>query len=97
MGLHKINKVYKADDSGLADLGTFSSVGDAALAAAQRLAGNAEAVGRGTYEAVRATVTAGWTNERRTGAIVRETAPDYRDSRDAILRRVIDAMGGRRS
>jgi hypothetical protein len=94
MGLHKIRgiKSYMADDAGLKGLGTSAAVGDATLAAAQRLAGNAQAVGRGTYEAAPATVVAGWNNERRAGAVVRETRPDWRDTRDAILLRVADSM-----
>lgn len=86
------SRSYKADDSGLKELGTVQAVGDATLAAAKRLAGNAEAVGRGTYEAKPATVTAGWDNELRAGAVVRETSHDYKDARDSILRRVIEAM-----
>lgn len=83
---------YLADDAGLRELGTSAAVGAVTLAAAQRIAGNAEAVGRGTYEAAPATVLAGWNNERRAGAVAREKSPDYRDSRDAILRRVVEAM-----
>ncbi|YCK81404.1 hypothetical protein M1D89_20405 [Arthrobacter sp. D3-18] len=83
---------YKADDSGLKELGTVESVGEATLAAAKRLAGNAEAVGRGTYEAKPTTVTAGWDNELRAGAVVRETSHEYKDARDSILRRVIESM-----
>lgn len=94
MALHKIRgvKSYMADDSGLRDFGTSKAVSDASLAAAQRLAGNAQAVGRGTYEAASATVTAGWANERRAGAVVRESRPDWRDTRDAILLRVAQSM-----
>jgi len=59
MGLHKIRgiKSYMADDAALKDFGTSSAVGEATLAAAKRLAGNAQAVGRGEYEATPATVT----------------------------------------
>lgn len=94
MALHKVrgSRSYKADDAGLRNLATSSGVGSATLAAAQRLAGNAEAVGRGSYAASPATVTAGWANERRAGAAVRETAREYRDARDSILIRVIEAM-----
>lgn len=94
MALHKIRgvKSYMADDSGLRDFGTSKAVSDAAMAAAQRMAGNAQAVGDGTYEAAPATVTAGWANERRAGAVVRETSPHWRDARDAILRRVMQSM-----
>lgn len=97
MALHKIRGVknYMADDAGLRDLATSSAMGAAALSAAQRLAGNAGAVGRGTYEAKPATVTAGWANERRAGAMVSESKPDFRDSRDAILLRVADSMAVR--
>lgn len=86
------SRSYKADDSGLKELGTVQAVGDATLVAAKRLAGNAEAVGRGTYEAKPATVTAGWDNELRAGAVVREKSPNYKDARDSILRRVVEAM-----
>lgn len=94
MGLHKVpgTKVYLADDRGLRELGTSKEIGAATLAAAQRLAGNAQAVGRGTYEAKPATVTAGWANERRAGAVVREVRKDWRDTRDAILLRVAESM-----
>lgn len=97
MGLHKIPgvKIYLADDRGLKDLGTSAAVAKATLEAAQRLAGNAQAVGDGTYEAAPATVTAGWANERRAGAVVRESSPHWRDSRDAVLLRVADAMAVR--
>ncbi|MFS2090561.1 hypothetical protein [Paenarthrobacter nicotinovorans] len=70
----------------------MQSVGEATLAAAERLAGNAEAVGRGKYEAKPTTVTAGWDNELRAGAVVRETSHDFKDARDSILRRVVEAM-----
>lgn len=94
MALRKVrgSRSYKADDDGLKVFGRSPEVGDAALEAAQRLAGNAQSVGRGKYEAAPATVTAGWGNELRAGAIVRETSPEYRDSRDSILLRVADAM-----
>ncbi len=83
---------YKPLSDGFRSLGMDAAVGAVTLAAAKSIAGNAQAVGRGTYEAVPAIVTAGWSNERRTGAIVRESSPDYRDSRDAILLRVIASM-----
>jgi hypothetical protein len=94
MALHKVpgSRVYLSDDSGLKDLGSSSAVGAATLAAAQRLAGNAQAVGRSEYEARPATVTVGWKNERRAGAVVRESRADWRDTRDAILLRVADSM-----
>jgi hypothetical protein len=97
MALRRVpgSRSYLADDSGLKDLGTSSAIGDATLAAAQRLAGNAQAVGRGEYEASPATVMAGWANERRAGAVVRESRKDWRDTRDAILLRVAESMEAR--
>ncbi|MBT8162797.1 MULTISPECIES: hypothetical protein [Arthrobacter] len=94
MGLQRVpgSRSYRADDAGLRDFGTSAKVGEATLAAAKRLAGNAEAVGSGTYEAAPATVTAGWGNETRAGAVVREKSPSYKDARDSILHRVIEAM-----
>jgi len=94
MPLRKLRgiKSYMADDSGLRELATSAAVGEATMAAAQRLAGNAQAVGRGDYEAAPATVVAGWANERRAGAVVRESRKDWRDTRDAILFRVAQSM-----
>jgi len=94
MALRKLrgSQSYSADDSGLSELGSNSKVAAAALDAAKRLAGNAEAVGRGKYEAKPATVTVGWKNEQRAGAVVREVDPDYRDARDSILLRVMASM-----
>ncbi|SDK79222.1 hypothetical protein [Arthrobacter sp. ok362] len=97
MGLRKVpgSRSYLADDSGLRELGTSSAVGAVTLAAAQRLAANAASVGHGEYEAAPATVTAGWANERRAGAVVRESRKDWRDTRDAVLMRVAQSMEAR--
>ena len=89
---------YKPRNTGLRELGQSAAMGSATLAAAQRMAGNANAVGDSTYEAANTTVTAGWANERRSGAVVRESVHHWKDSRDRILLRVADAMsvrGGR--
>ena len=83
---------YKPLASGIRELGRSAEVGAATLSAAQRLAGNANAVGDSTYEAAPATVTAGWANDKRAGAVVREVVHHWRDSRDQILIRVADAM-----
>lgn len=86
---------YKAKHDGIRQLANSPAVAAATLAAAQVMAGNANAVGNSTYEAANTTVTVGWENERRAGAVVRESEHDYRDSRDAILLRVRDKMGHR--
>jgi hypothetical protein len=59
---------------------------------AVRIAGNANAVGESKYESEATTVISGWENEKRAGAVVRETAPHWKDWRDAVLVRVADAM-----
>ena len=73
-------------------MGNSPGVAKAVLDVAVRMGGNAEAVGDSTYEAAPAKVTAGWDNEERAGAVVREVERDWEDSRDAILLRVADAM-----
>ena len=83
---------YRADDDGLREIGSSSAMSSAVVAVGQQLAGNAQAVGSGDYEARPSTVTAGWQNERRSGAVVRESRQDWRDWRDAILVRVTRSM-----
>ena len=83
---------YEALPLGLKQLGQSPGMSKAAMEVAQRLAGNANAVGDSTYEAAPATVTAGWANEKRAGAVVRESEPHWRDWRDRVLLRVADSM-----
>lgn len=83
---------YEPLDVGLKKLAKSPEIAKATLEVAQRMAGNANAVGDSTYEAANTTVTAGWANEKRAGAVVREVEHDWEDSRDAILLRVRDAM-----
>lgn len=94
MALRRVpgSRNYQADDDGLRVIGTSTAMGAEMLSVAERIAGNAEAVGHGKYEAERATVTAGWQNERRSGAVVRESRQEWRDWRDAILVRVLASM-----
>ena len=87
-----MSRGYKPDDYGLRKLGESPGMAKASLEVAQRLAGNANAVGESKYEAANSTVTAGWANEKRAGAVVRESEPHWRDARDAILLRVTAAM-----
>lgn len=83
---------YEPLDIGLKKLAQSPEMAKVTLEVAQRMAGNANAVGDSTYEAANTTVTAGWKNEKRAGAVVREVEHDWEDSRDAILLRVRDAM-----
>lgn len=94
MALRRVrgSRNYQAEDSGLREIGQSAAMGAEMLSVAQRIAGNAEAVGAGDYEARPATVTVGWQNERRRGAVARESRQDWRDWRDAILVRVVASM-----
>ena len=92
MGLQRISRAYVADDSGLRSIGAASAAGAEALKAAQAIAARADATGRSDYSAAPAIVTVGWQNERRAGAVVRETRRDWRDVRDTVLLRVLAGM-----
>lgn len=95
MALRRIpgSRNYKADDTGFKQILNSSKMSAASVDAAQRIAGNAEAVGRGTYTAAATPVRAGWANETRAGATVSASPDnDWRDTRDRVLLRVLDAM-----
>ena len=94
MALRRVpgSRTYQADDDGLRAIGSSPAMSAEMVSVAQRIAGNAEAVGHGDYEAEAQTVTAGWQNERRSGAVVRERRQDWKDWRDATLVRVLAAM-----
>lgn len=94
MALRRVpgSRNYRADDDGLREIGQSAAMGAEMVSVAERIAGNAQAVGHGDYEAKPATVTAGWQNERRRGAVVRESRQDWKDWRDAILVRVVRSM-----
>lgn len=83
---------YEPLESGLAKIAQSPEMGKATLEVAQRMAGNANAVGDSTYEAVPSTVTGGWANTHRAGAVVREVHQDWEDWRDRVLLRVAEAM-----
>lgn len=83
---------YRPQKDGFREIGESAEMAAATLEVAERMAGNANSVGDSKYEAERQTVTGGWANERRAGAVVRESKPDWEDWRDAVLLRVADAM-----
>jgi len=83
---------YEPLSAGLRAVAKSPGMAQATLAVARRLAGNANAVGDSEYEAANQTVTAGWRNEKRQGAVVRETDPHWRDWRDSVLLRTVAQM-----
>ena len=86
---------YRPDHDGLRQIAQSAAMKSATLAVAERMAANADSVGDSSYEAESTTVTAGWQNERRAGAVVRESSPHWRDWRDRVLLRVRDSMSVR--
>lgn len=86
---------YEPRKAGIREIAQSSAMGAACLSAAEMIAGNANAVGDSSYEAERQTVTAGWANDRRAGAVARESQSHWRDWRDGVLLRVTAAMSVR--
>lgn len=93
MTLHRVSRSYLADPDGFRKILSDSKTGAAALSVADSLA---DAAG-GNYEAARTTVTGGWANESRAGAVVREVSRDARDARGRTLLSVVEAMSRRAS
>lgn len=83
---------YKPVPSGFRQIARSPALARIAEKTAARIAGNANAVGDSKYESEPTTVVSGWANEKRAGAVVRETDPHWRDWRDAVLVRVTAAM-----
>lgn len=83
---------YTPIEGALREIGQSTKMGTLALQIGQRISGNANAVGDSTYTAAPAKVTSGWDNEKRSGAVVREVEPHWRDWQDAVLVRVLAAM-----
>lgn len=91
-------KSYKSIDAGLKAVGQFSSLGQVSLMAARELAAEANRSDPdGKYVAEPKIVIAGWANERRAGAAVRESTPSWRGRRDRTLARVSGLMKARGS
>lgn len=89
---------YKSVAVGLKAIGKSSALQAVAVSAAQDLA--AEANRRdpsGRYESGPKTVIAGWSNEHRAGAVVREGTPSWKGRRDRTLARVAGLMKARGS
>lgn len=93
MALHKVpgSKSYMADDAGFREILATPKAGAVALSAARGLA---DAAGS-NYTAEAATVTAGWGNESRAGAVVREVTPSASDARNRALLKAAELMGRR--
>lgn len=89
---------YTPVDAGLRVIGQSAEMATATLSAARSLASAVSAADpSGRYEAASKTVVAGWANERRAGAVVREVAPSWRGRRERTLARVAGLMRARGS
>lgn len=88
-----MGRKYKSVDAGLNTIGKSPQLGRVAQSAAQDLAAAAnQADPSGRYEVAPKTVLAGWKNERRAGAVVREGTPSWRGRRERTLVRVAGLM-----
>lgn len=91
-------KSYKSIEAGLKAVGQSPALGKVALSAARELqALSNQNDPAGNYEASQKTVTVGWKNERRAGAVVRETTPSWRGRQNRTLARVAGLMKARGS
>lgn len=91
-------KSYRPIDAGLKSIGQDPKLGAVALSAAKSISAAAnQADPSGKYEAVSKTVIAGWANERRAGAAVREVNPSWKGRRERTLARVAGLMKARGS
>lgn len=89
---------YKSIPAGLKVVARSPALGQVALSAARELAIEANRSDpSGRYEAAPKTVIAGWANEQRAGAVVREGTPSWRGRRERTLARVAGLMKARGS
>ena len=82
---------YQAEDEGFQSIGLSPQMARHMKAVGDGLAGDAQAVGDSTYDAELTTVRMGWMNKPRAAVDVSESNRDWRDSRDRILLRVVEA------
>ena len=90
-------KNYRSLDAGLREIGQSAGMGAETLRHAQRIAGNAEAVGRGSYAAQPESIRYGMPEGPRAGAVAHESQRHWDDVRNAVLVRTTDSMAVRRS
>lgn len=86
---------YVPDSRGLAQIGRSQRMSNLMLQAAREVAGVANSVGKSEYSAKPVTVTTGYRNERRAGAVAYESKYHPADWRDQILKRTAEAMSRR--
>ena len=91
------SKNYRSIDTGLREIGQSAGMGAETLRHAQRIAGNAENVGRGSYAAQPESIRYGMPEGPRAGAVAYESQRHWDDVRNAVLKRTTDSMAVRRS
>lgn len=87
--------MYKPLVAGLAEVGRSAGMSAACVAAAQNVASAANQAGTGSYVASPMPVRAGWNNELRAGAVVREVSQSFVDAQNAVLVRVTAGLARR--
>lgn len=86
---------YRPDSSGLAKVGKSNAMSNAMVEYARDIAGTAASIGKSEYDVKPTTVTVGYNNEERSGAVAYESKTHWADWRDTILKRTAAAMGRR--
>lgn len=97
MALKKVPGVrgYMADDQGFKQVGRSRKMSAAMVEYARDVAAVAQSAGSSEYDAKPVTVTAGYSNEQRAGAVAYESKYHPDDWNNAILKRTAAAMGRR--
>lgn len=78
-------KRYRALAEGLTIIGRSSQMQDEVVAAAERIASRARAVGEDSYSASARAVTGGWNHEKRAGAVVSAGGESVTDAENRVL------------
>lgn len=89
-------KRYRALDQGIRALGQSSTVQEASMTAALRIAARATATGEDAYRATPRVVRAGWQHEQRAGAAVSASGaeePHVKDAENRVLKSAVDGAG----
>lgn len=87
---------YKPDPKGLREIGRDPRLGAVCQAVAEQGSALANQLDPdGNYQASRRTVTAGWRNESRAGAVISQTSSSWRAERDRVLVQVASRLNAR--
>ena len=93
-----LGKGYKPRPEGMREIGKKPELGRMAKKAADNIASELNATGKGKYEAQSKTVLAGWNNEARAGArVVAVGRQNVSDAKAHLMADITKKMGARDS